>query len=162
MGSWEVDADRRQSVILFLYESGLISKGSPVINLETANLRSAILVGNNMRNVDLSGAELIAAALQYSDLQGANLTNANLGNAHLTGADLRGADLSGAQPLITELCNTKLDGANLSGVDVSAGPPWCKITQEQIDRAYGDESTKIPGNLKRPESWTKSIDEQSR
>jgi hypothetical protein len=148
--------DRRQNVILFLYESRLISKGSSVISLDKADLRLALLPGISLSNVDLSGADLSDASMQDSDLEGAKLTNANLLRAKLNGADLRDADLSNAN-LVSQLCDTKLDGANLSGATLSARLSTCPVTQEQINQAYGDESTELGPDLERPESWSKSI-----
>ena len=61
-----------------------------------------------------------------------------MGRANLRGASLGEADLS---------------GTDLSGVKTP--------TQEQINKAQGDESTYLPDNIERPESWSKNTDEQT-
>ncbi|MBE9089720.1 pentapeptide repeat-containing protein [Microcystis aeruginosa LEGE 11464] len=59
----------------------------------------------NLKEANLSGADLIEADLRKADLRGAKLWGANLREADLRGAKLWGANLSGAN----------LNGANLSG-----------------------------------------------
>ena len=58
-----------------------------------ANLREANLSGANLYEADLCGADLRGANLREADFRGANLSGANLYEADLRGADLRGADL---------------------------------------------------------------------
>ncbi len=89
-----LDAERKGSVLQFLYESRLIGKGEPNIDLTGA---------------DLSGADLSGADLSGAKLNGVNLTEANLSQTRLSGADLSRANLSGA----------KLNGANLSEADLT-------------------------------------------
>ena len=72
-----------------------------------------------LRNADLSGANLSDAYLRGADLRYANLSDADLRGADLRGADLRYADLRGAN----------LRGANLSDADLSGAikvPIFCK------------------------------------
>jgi len=57
-----------------------------------------------------------------------DLTEADLTRADLTGADLTGADLHKARGL----------------------------TQTQIEKAVGDETTKLPEGLEMPKSWLQS------
>ena len=62
----------------------------------------------NLRDADLSGADLSGANLRDADLRGANLSCANL-----RGADLRGANLSGANLSCANLSNANLSGASM-------------------------------------------------
>jgi len=55
---------------------------------------------------------------------------------------LRGANLRGAY----------LKGAFLEGADLERAE---RLTQEQIDEAFGDEDTKLPDHLQRPAHWGK-------
>jgi len=59
------------------------------VDLSCANLSYA-----DLRGADLRGAKLSCANLSYADLRGADLRNADLRNADLRDVDLRGADLS--------------------------------------------------------------------
>jgi len=63
-------------------------------------------------------------------------------------ADLSGADLSGAN-----LPRADLSGANLSGAE--------DLTQEQLEEANGDESTRLPSDLKPPSHWIGKTAEQT-
>src|SRR5258706_258674 len=92
------------------------------------NLRRADLAGKDLRAADLAGATLRGALLIRADLRGADLSYADL-----TGADLRGADLSGAD-LETSLFTT----------------------QQQLDSAKGDWTTKLASRLSRPSHWATS------
>ena len=69
--------------------------------------------------------------MESADLRGADLSNANLDNADLKGARLEGAILRGAQ----------------------AAQRRRNLTQAQVDRAQGDESTTLPPKLRIPEDW---------
>jgi hypothetical protein len=91
--------------------------------------------------LDLSKTNLSGAFLTEADLSGAFLTEADLSGAVLTEANLSGADLSGAN----------LSPANLSGTN---------LTQEQLEKAEGDENTQLPSHLKPPEHWSGKTDEQ--
>ncbi|PLS84810.1 MAG: hypothetical protein CYG60_15940 [Actinobacteria bacterium] len=76
------------------------------------------------------------------DLHGTSLLQARLEGANLQGANLQGANLQGAN----------LQGAILLEVE--------GLTQEQIESARGDETTKLPDGLRPPVAWSKSTDEQ--
>jgi hypothetical protein len=94
-----LDGNRKARVVQFLYESGLITKDRPVLDL---------------RGADLRGANLGGAIMGAANLSWANLSRANLSGAFLSKADLIGADLDGAF----------LRGADLSGVIISNEPGW--------------------------------------
>jgi hypothetical protein len=50
--------DRKRSVVQFLYESVLVQKGNPIIDLENADLSEADLSLDNLIEADLSDANL--------------------------------------------------------------------------------------------------------
>jgi hypothetical protein len=68
--------DRKRILLLFLYESELISTPKPVVSLVAARLL----------NVNLRGAILAEAHLRGAYLRGANLSRAILDRANLSGA----------------------------------------------------------------------------
>lgn len=78
-------------------------------DLQTTNLKGAIL-----RNWDLTGRNLEAADLQVAILEGANLENSNLVGANLLGADLRQASLKGGNLEKAEFNYANLSNSNLS------------------------------------------------
>ena len=76
-----LDYERNARVLQFLYESRMIAKERPVLDLRGADFSAAALRGANLRGADLRGA----------DLRETNLRETNLEGANLEGADLRGA-----------------------------------------------------------------------
>jgi len=73
--------DRKARVVQFLYETGLLAKGRPIVDLAGAHLSGADAIRLNLTKADLNGADLSGA-----DLNGANLREANLSGAYLRGA----------------------------------------------------------------------------
>src|SRR5829696_8932655 len=70
-----------------------------------------------------------------------NLIEAESPAISLLGANLRKANLEGAY-----LEETNLEKANLVGVE--------GLTQQQLNKAFGSESTKLPDHLQRPAHWS--------
>jgi uncharacterized protein YjbI with pentapeptide repeats len=102
------------------------------------------------RPFDLERANLSGHWLQYENFRGANLISANLSGANLTGADLSGAhlydaNLSGADLNGAILNSANLNGANLSSANLSGAG---NLTREQLDKACGDQNTKLGDDLK--------------
>src|SRR5262245_30652064 len=112
------------------------AQGGP-IDLSQADLRRASLEHATLTEADLSGAYLVEANLAHARLKGANLSGANLSNARLDHADLADVELTAAT----------LTGANLRRAR--------NLTQAQLDKAYGDSSTRLPPRLARPAAWRK-------
>src|SRR5215208_484372 len=75
--------DRKRSVLQFLYESALVQKGNPIVDLENADLSEA-----DLRHATLAYATLTFANLNYASLNQANLRGANLSDANLNETDL--------------------------------------------------------------------------
>jgi len=87
-----VGPDNRRTLLLFLYDSRLINRGSAIISLVDAELRDA-----ELRGADLHGADLHGANLHGADLRDANLRGANLRGAEgVTNEQLQQAILDGA------------------------------------------------------------------
>jgi uncharacterized protein YjbI with pentapeptide repeats len=118
-----LDAKRKGIVLLFLYESGLIS-GKPVIDLAGADLSEADLFGANLTEANLGQANLTRANLSFAHLDLAildrtNLSEANLGMAHLDRALLERANLSKAQLGTAHLTKANLSAAILTEANLS-------------------------------------------
>ena len=119
-----LDPIRKRSAIQFLYESSLIDKADPIVDLSNADLRSVDLHLKDLSGADLSETDLSEADLSHANLKGANMSEADLsdadmsqatlGEASLINADLRGADLSSA-----DLTGANVKGANMSGAAVT-------------------------------------------
>ncbi len=87
------------------------------------------------KDVDYIGADLSGLNLQGEDFRGTLLIASNLRNSDLRKADFIGADLR---------------DADIRGADLSDA---LFLTQSQINSAIGDNHTKIPSYLKKPEHW---------
>jgi len=118
-------------------------------NLERIYLSQAFLEQAVMRGANLRGANLRFAKLQRADLSGANLTGAQLIVAWMQGTVLRGAvldgaDLQGADLAGADLTGARLVRAKLFRTDLRKAKG---LTQAQLDRACGDSSTRVPAGL---------------
>ena len=95
------------------------------IQLASANLRGANLIGTLLNNADLRNAQLDGVKLVISDLSNADLSHTSLRKVKLMGAILRDTNLSGADLSYADLSdaylrNAKLIGAKLVGANLSA------------------------------------------
>ena len=142
-----LDGHRKRSVLQFLHESGLISKGQhpgakSVVDLSGADLSEADLSGVKLLNVDLWEADLSGADLRNTWWEGVELWDRGeyppkmQENPRLPGpgvrlpmqhyskvrypaVDLSGANLSGAKLINADLSGADLSGAYMSGVNLS-------------------------------------------
>lgn len=107
------------------------------LNLSGARLRQADMSLSVMNRTRFSGADMRDLEAYGAVFSGANFSRADLTNASLVGTFLDGANFSGAT----------LAGANLSGAQLSRSTG---LTQAQLNRACGDEATRLPGSLRIP------------
>ena len=113
----------------------------------------------NLQYVDFQNIYLANRHFEEFDFRIANLKNASLYNTNLEGAYLNFARLERA-----ELYNARLEGthltfavlekANLTGTNMTGTK---NLTQEQINDTFGDAGTKLPGHLKTPTHWLKTM-----
>jgi len=143
-----LDGRRKGLLLRFLRESELVIKGEEIVRLYKADLRRAILTQADLRGVGLNGADLRKAILKRAALHGADLHSADLRDADLCGAYLGKYGHSPEQE--TVLAGALLARADLSGVDLSQARG---LSQQEIDSARGDASTRLPEGFKRPTSW---------
>ena len=115
-------------------------------SLQGTNFLKSELHRSDFTDADLTNADLSKAELGRVSFAGATLTGASFEHSNLARADFRGAIFEGALPLSNAfLFQTHIEGLDLSG---SAG-----LSQWQVDMSCGDENTKIPDGLTRPDSW---------
>ncbi|MBT2681209.1 pentapeptide repeat-containing protein [Bacillus sp. ISL-35] len=104
--------------------------------LQTSELvRSKVKSEKETKGKNLLGAKLRRADLKGSDFRGALLIAADLREADLRVCDFIGADMRDAD----------LSGANLEGSFF--------LTHAQINSAKGNDRTRLPSSLKRPNHW---------
>ena len=100
------------------HDANLLGADLRDADLRGANLWNADLQGADLRDADLRGANLWGADLWDANLQGADLLDADLQRANLRNAGLRGANLRGANLLGADLRNADLRNANLLDADL--------------------------------------------
>ncbi len=105
-----------------------------------------------LKNANLSGARLFKVNLSGATLYYANLSKATLHDVDLSNRRLLGVDLSGATLLNVNLSEANLQDTNLESAILSTVK---NLTQEQVDKAKGNEKTKLPDGLNRPKHWIK-------
>lgn len=120
-----------------LFQGDFSSLRARGVNLAGARLRQATLslsVMNRARfaNADLRDVDAYGGVFSSASFAGADLTNASFVGAYLDGANFSGATLSG----------TNFAGASLAGAT--------GLTQGALNRACGDEATRLPGGLSIP------------
>lgn len=97
--------------------------------LRQADFSAAVMNGTTMAGADLRDVNAYGGVFTGASFAGANMTNASFVGAYLEGANLRGAILS---------------GVNFSGAEMDRA---VGLTQRQLDRACGDDSTALPRGL---------------
>ena len=148
-----------------LQEADLSGANLEIAHLEGADLMKADLTGAKLMGANLSDASLFMARLWYTNLSNADLSGTSLFSTDLVGAKLQEADLSGANLVKADLSSSDLEGAtfadatlteaNLEGallvgsqLEDSKG-----LTDEMIEKAFGDADTSLPDGITRPEHW---------
>jgi uncharacterized protein YjbI with pentapeptide repeats len=161
-----LDSQRKGLLLRFLHESDLITAerqpesetvATRIIDLKDVDLSEANLIRANLEKADLRGvflhkADLRRANLHKADLCGAILIRADLRGAFLNEAKLERADLKGANLHGTDLNNAKLslanlEGANLEGVDLT----WADLRAAPLNQANLNRATLYGANLSRAE-----------
>ncbi|GAA0870090.1 pentapeptide repeat-containing protein [Brevundimonas basaltis] len=114
--------------------SGLELRGRNLAGarLRQANLSLSVMNRTRFSNADLRDVEAYGGVFSSSNFAGANLTNASFVGAWLDGSNFSGATLAG----------TNFAGASLARAT--------GLTQGQLNRACGDEATKLPRGLTIP------------
>jgi uncharacterized protein YjbI with pentapeptide repeats len=134
-----VGPDQKRVVLTFLYETGLIHRDDPRVNLYDANLSQAklslrgtvdpwkgerrpsrlILSQADLSRVLLNEADLRNTYLIFTDFSGTNLTSADLSGAIANRSILNGAILANADLRATDLGSSDLGGADLRKADLT-------------------------------------------
>jgi uncharacterized protein YjbI with pentapeptide repeats len=111
-------------------------------DLQSADLRNAVLYEVDFRGTDLTEAHLVKMAnfvgdLAGMDLAGADFAMASLTGAHFVGANLRKADLMGADLSMAHLMGADLTGANLTGANLTgAHLTGARLAQAHLTGAH--------------------------
>ena len=126
-------------------------------DLRDADLTGAQLRKANLSRADLTGVDLRNAYLRKTNLEGADLKNANLEYANLRRAVLRDANLEGTSTNLrrTNLSRTNLKGTNLRRTNLSnadlrdAHLEGADLTGANLEEANLEEADLSEANLSR-------------
>ena len=116
---WNTWRNQIPEVWLDLRDSDLSGANLVRADLSGANLVRADLSGANLVRADLSGANLVRADLSGARLNDTNLIEANLSGANLFYANLVKADLSGTDLSEAELISADIIRTNLRGANLT-------------------------------------------
>jgi uncharacterized protein YjbI with pentapeptide repeats len=121
-------------------------------NLFQADLGNLTLKGKNLSRARLRQSEMSAGIFNGTTFAGADLRDVNAYGALFTSANLTGADLTNATFVGAYLQGAKMSGANLSGTNFSGAEMDRAIglTQSQLNKACGDDSTRLPRGMRIP------------
>jgi uncharacterized protein YjbI with pentapeptide repeats len=150
-----LDTGRKQVLLRFLYETGLVSGQTPVIpmdhvDLQGIDLNHTDLTGINLCNTRLEGANFSNAYLVNCYLNNVMLAQANLSGTHLNGSLLNNANLCqaalvGAQLVEARLLQADLSGADLSGANLTnANLLGAKVADSQLEKTGALFNTRLP------------------
>lgn len=120
-----------------LFQADLSNLGLKGRDFTGARLRQADLSLGVFNRTRFSGGDLRDVNGYGGVFSGASFAGANLTNATFVGAYMQGANFSGAT----------LAGVNFSGAEMDRA---VGLTQRQLDRACGDEATRLPRGLRIP------------
>lgn len=133
-----LDAKRREQVLQFLIEAGLIKNDETIVFLEKADFSGMSFkkqVWGNIcfQGVNLSSCDFSQTKFFYTSFQEASLRNANLQECEFRecsfnftdfeGANLSKTNLSQSILISANLSHANLTEANLSGIDLSGSNP---------------------------------------
>jgi uncharacterized protein YjbI with pentapeptide repeats len=143
------------SASAFAQDASEISKVQAGQSCIGCNLFQADLTYLDAKNVDVSQSRLRQSDMQLStfddwNLSGANLSIANMFGVRFNRSNFSGADLTRANMVGAYVGNSDFSGANLTEVNISGADFSIArgLTQHQLDRACGDNSTMLPEGLK--------------
>ena len=146
------------------------------VSFSNARMNGSKFSGANLTNVNFENASLVGAEFVSVEAQGVNFSTTNLRGAKISGtleaadfstAKLAGADLTWAtikDSVIasTELSGTVLDYVDLDGsalrdLDMTALDHVPQDFSDQLAKAFGDGSVKLPEGIDRPDHWCKAV-----
>jgi uncharacterized protein YjbI with pentapeptide repeats len=124
----------------------------PGCNLFQADLANLTLRGQNLAKARLRQADLSAAVMNRANFSGGDLRDVNAYGGVFGGASFVRTDLTNASFVGAYLESANFSGANLSGVNFSGAEMdrAVGLSQGQLNRACGDDSTRLPRGLSIP------------
>lgn len=117
------------------------------IDLYNKQVRARDFAGARMRQGDFSLSVFNKSNFARADLRDVNAYGALFGGANMRGADLTNATFVGAYLEGANLSGARLTGANFSGAQMDRA---VGLTQGQLNKACGDETTTLPRGLHIP------------
>lgn len=137
--------------------AGQISRVRGGSSCPGCNLFQADLTGLERNGLDLSGARLRQADMSLAVMNRTKFTGGDLRDVEAYGGVFSGSDFAIVNMTNASFVGAYLDGANFSGARLEGtnfgGASLARatgLTQSQLNRACGDEATKLPRGLTIP------------
>ena len=127
-------------------------------DLSYASLARANLSGATLSEASFYGTDLALAKLLGANLRGAILSNTRIFGANFRDADLRDAEFGNTNVLACQFAGASIEGADftevlISGTVLGGVSAAAKLLQGEMEAAYGNQETALPGSLEYPCSW---------
>ena len=113
-----LDGKRKAQVLQFLYEARLIDP-RPVINLNGADFKGALLDEATLSGAELRGAYFAGASIRFATLVGTDIRGSDFSGVDFTWSDLTNARLAQAKLDNANIQTATLKDTDLSDVDLS-------------------------------------------
>jgi uncharacterized protein YjbI with pentapeptide repeats len=125
----------------------------PHCNLFQADLGNKELKGRDFAGARLRQSDMSLSVFNHTTFAGADLRDVNGYGALFTDVSFAGANMTNATMVGSYLEGANFRGAELSGVNFSGAEMdrAAGLSQAQLNRACGDDSTKLPGGLHLPQ-----------
>jgi uncharacterized protein YjbI with pentapeptide repeats len=113
----------------------------------------------NLKDADFTETQLCRTHFEHVYAEGANYMSADLSNSHWDNpakyrkSNLRNANLNCSIWSGADMEDVFLDGATLYGTDLRGA---LHLTRQQLEKAQGDNTTKLDDEALRPSSWSRS------
>jgi uncharacterized protein YjbI with pentapeptide repeats len=126
------------------------------VHLENADLSDSSWIFANLTRAQLKSAQLCRAHFEHAYAGNSNLEDADLENSYWNNAlqlrrsSLEGANLNCSVWRGADMDQLNLDGASLYGADLTGA---INLTKSQLEKAFGDNSTKLRDEKLRPSNW---------
>ncbi|MDF1801517.1 pentapeptide repeat-containing protein [Thalassovita sp.] len=158
--AWSMACDDYRGYRLDLRDTDLQRADFSELNLNGALLNGSKLNGAKMVGTKLNGTKLWACEFQGSWMSNASLIGADMRTtkffaSSLDGADLRATVFSFEKIQRPFLCHSNTQWAACLNTDWRKFEEPSKLTADQIDQMFADESSRLPAEIPRPNHWPK-------
>lgn len=128
-----LNGTRKGQILQFLYESYLISR-NPLVKLQGANFKDALLDEIVLANSEINGAYFNNASIKRARLDEAILIGCDFSGVYISNSRMENVNLSYSYLIKARLYDIDLTSVDFEGADLTGAKlKRCKINQAQLD-----------------------------